>query len=182
MSPIVSLMCADNPIDLPALSAERRGPSAAVCSSGHVFSWLIEAALAPKHCAKCGDPILVACPACDATLPSDGEMLAWVPYHSNCWKCGAPYPWKAADILRAKRTLAEQAEVEGWSDAVKSRADQLVDDIAGERATASEVIATLNWLAHEGAQSATPTFIDTIERLGTMTLKQSLRSNFPGTF
>jgi hypothetical protein len=172
----------DEPIELPALSAQRKGPTAAVCASGHVFAWLIDAVLAPKHCAKCGDPILVACPECRAPLPADGEMLQWVPYHTNCWQCGSAYPWKAADIARAKRTLAEQAEVEQWSDAVKTRADELVDDIAADRATASGVVAAVKWLEKHGAESATPAILDAIERLADTTLKQALRSNFPGAF
>jgi hypothetical protein len=172
----------NEPIELPALSAERRGPSAAVCVSGHVFAWFIDAALAPKHCAKCGGLILVACPSCKATLPGDGEMLAWVPYHAYCWQCGSTYPWRASDIVRAKRTLSEQAEVEGWSDAVKARADELVDDIAANRVAASEVNAALAWLGEHGAEHAAPTILDAIDRLADMQLKQALRSQFPGAF
>lgn len=170
------------PIELPALSAERHGPSAAVCVNGHVFAWLIEAASAPKHCSKCGHPILVACPACKATLPGDGEMLAWVPYHAYCWQCGSAYPWQASDIARAKRTLSEQAEVERWSDAVKARADELIDDIAANRVAPSEVNAALQWLGENGAEHAAPTILDAIDRLADMTLKQALRSQFPGSF
>lgn len=176
------IMSGEEPIELPALSAQRRGPSAAVCASGHVFSWLVDAGAAASYCAKCGDPILVACPACNGTLPPDGEMLAWVPYHANCGYCGKAYPWKADEIARAKRTLAEQAEVENWSDAVKARADALVDDIAADRTAASGVVAALSWLARGGAENATPTFLDAIERLASATLKQALRANFPGRF
>lgn len=175
-------MSGKEPIELPGLSAQRRGPGAAVCASGHVFSWLIDAAVAPQYCTKCGDPILVACSACNSTLPGDGEMLQWVPYHGNCTYCGKAYPWKAADIARAKRALAEQGEVETWSDAVKARADELVDDIAADRTTASGVVAALNWLERRGAESATATILDTIERLASADLKQALRANFPGRF
>jgi len=175
-------MFGDKPIELPALAAHRSGPSAAVCASGHVFAWFIDAVLAPKYCAKCGDPILVACPECSAVLPGDGEMLQWVPYHSNCWQCGKAYPWRAADIARAKRTLAEQAEVEHWSDAVKARADELVDDIAADRPAASGVVAAIKWLELHGAENATPTILDTIERLASTTLKTALRPSFPGLF
>jgi hypothetical protein len=169
-------------IELPALSAERRGQSAAVCTGGHVFAWLIDAFLAPKHCMKCGDPIIVACPACNATLPPDGEMLQWVPYHENCWQCGNAYPWKAANIARAKRTLTEQAEVEHWDAAVKARADELVDEIAANRAAASGVVAAVQWLAHNGAESATATMLDAIDRLASTELKTALRPSFPGSF
>jgi len=175
-------MSGGEPIELPALAAERRGPSAAVCTNGHVFAWLIDAVLAPKFCAKCGDPILVACPACNGVLPADGEMLQWVPYHENCWQCGKAYPWKAANLARAKRTLAEQAEVEHWSDAVKARADELVDDIAADRSAASAVVAAVKWLELHGAESATPTILDAIERLASTTLKTALRPSFPGSF
>jgi len=169
-------------IELPALAAERRGQSAAVCTSGHVFAWLIDAFLAPKHCMKCGDPIIVACPACNGTLPPDGEMLQWVPYHENCWQCGNAYPWKAANIARAKLTLAELAEVEHWSDAVKARAGELVDDIAADRAAASGVVAALPWLAQHGAESAEPAILDAVDRLGSTALKTALRPSFPGSF
>ncbi len=174
------VMFGEEPIELPALSAHRREPSAAVCASGHVLAWLVDAAVAPKFCAKCGDPILLACPACNGTLPGDGEMLHWVPYYGNCTYCGNAYPWKAADVARAKWTLAEQAEVQGWSDTVTARADALVDDIAADRTTASGVDAALQWLARHGADGATATIIDAVERLASATLKQALRANFPG--
>ncbi len=175
-------MFGKEPIELPALSAQRRGPSAAVCASGHVLAWEIEAAAAAEFCAKCGDPILVACPACNTPLPADGEMLQWVPYHANCAFCGKAYPWKAGEIARAKRALAEQAEIENWNAAVKARADELVDDIAADRAAASGVVAAVRWLELRGAESATATILDTVERLAGATLKQALRPNFPGLF
>jgi hypothetical protein len=171
-----------DPIELPALSAERSGPCAAVCVNGHVFAWLTEAILAPKHCAKCGDPIIVACPECKAVLPGDGEMLAWVPYHAYCWQCGRAYPWRANDIARAKRALSEQAEVERWGDEVTARATELVDDIAADRTAASGVNATIQWLSSHGAENAVPTILDAIDRLADMKIKQALRSNYPGMF
>jgi hypothetical protein len=175
-------MSGKEPIELPALFAERRGPSAAVCASGHVLSWLVEAGAAAKYCAKCGDPILVACPTCNATLPADGEMLQWVPYHANCQSCGQAYPWKASEIARVRRTLAEQAESEHWSDAVRARAEELVDDVAADRAAASGVVTALKWLALRGGEGATATILETIERLASPTLKQALRPSFPGLF
>jgi hypothetical protein len=175
-------MSEDTPIELPGLSAERHGPGAAVCVNGHVVAWLLDAPLAPKHCAKCGDNVIVSCPKCNAVLPGDAEMLQWVPYYGYCWRCGEAYPWRAADIIRAKRTLSEQAEVEHWDDAVKRRAQELVDDIAADRAAASGVNAALQWLSSHGAENATPTILDAVDRLADMKLKQSLRSNFPGAF
>jgi hypothetical protein len=172
----------NEPIELPALSAERHGPCAAVCVNGHVFAWLTEAVLAPQYCAKCGDPVIIACPQCSAPLPGDGEMLKWVPYHAYCWHCGNAYPWIAADIERAKRALSEQAEVEHWDDAVKARADELVDDIAADRAAASGVNAALQWLSIHGAEHATPTILDAIDRLADVKLKTALRPDYPGTF
>lgn len=175
-------MSDQEPIELPSLSAMRRGPSAAVCTSGHLLSWEIDPAVAAKYCVKCGDPIIVACPTCSNPLPADGEMLEWVPYHSNCLFCGNAYPWKAGDIARAKRTLAEQAEVERWDDAVRARANELVDDIAAERATGSGIVAALKWLEQQGAQSATPAILDAVERLATPALKAALRPTYPGLF
>ena len=176
------MMFGDEPIELPGLSAQRRGPSAAVCASGHLFSWFVEGAIEPAYCLQCGDPILFACPACNAALPADGEMLQWVPYHGNCMYCGTAYPWKAAEIARAKRALAEQAEVEHWAPAVTSRAGELVDDIAANRATASGVAAAVKWLAQGGSDGAEATILDAVERLASADLKQALRPMFPGLF
>jgi hypothetical protein len=173
-------MFGDEPIELPALSAERRGPSAAVCASGHVLSWFVDAVAVPNYCGKCGGVVFVACPACNAPLPADAEMLQWVPYYVNCPDCGKTYPWQADEIARAKRTLAEQAENENWSDGVKARAAELVDDIAADRTAASGVDAALQWLANHGAESATATILDTVERIGSATLKQALRATYPG--
>lgn len=175
-------MGGEEPIELPFLSAQRSGPGAAVCASGHVFSWSVDPSAAPRYCAKCGDPILVACPACSAILPGDAEMLEWVPYHAHCANCGNAYPWKAGDLARAKRTLAEQAELEAWSDAVKARADELVDDIAADRASASGVVTALAWLARHGAENTAAPIFDAVERVASLTLKQALRANSPGRF
>lgn len=153
-----------------------------MCATGHVYAWLIDPLVAANFCPKCGEPIILACPSCNSPLPADGEMLQWVPYDGNCGNCGKAYPWKAGEIARAKRTLAEQAEAEGWIDQVKERADALVDDIAADRAAPSAVVAALDWLAHHGGESATATILDTVERLATAALKQALRPSFPGLF
>ncbi len=150
--------------------------------NGHVFAWLTDASLTPKHCAKCGEAVITACPQCNAPLPGDGEMLKWVPYHAYCWQCGNAYPWRADDINRVKRSLAEHAEVQHWDDAVKARADQLVDDIAADRAVPSGVNAALEWLREHGAEQAGPIILDAIDRFAETKLKQALRSDYPGAF
>ena len=172
----------DDPIVLPGLAAGRSGPTAAVCASGHLLSWIIDPTIEIAHCPKCGDRILRACPSCRAPMPSDPEMLQWVPYHSYCQACGKPYPWIASEVARAKRTLAESAEVERWSNDVKARGDALVDDIAAGRASASEIVAALRWLAQRGAEAATPPVLDAVDRLGSVELKTALRPSFPGQF
>jgi len=175
-------MADEQPIVLPSLAAQRQQPCAAVCGNGHVYSWFLDPLDETGYCPKCGNPILVACPACNAPLPPDGEMLKWVPYHTNCIRCGKPYPWIAADIARAKRTLAERSEVESWNEAATARASELVDDIVADRATPSEMLAALKWLAMHDCESAEPTILEAIERLGSAGLKQALRSSFPGQF
>ena len=172
----------DHPIVLPGLAAHRREPSAAVCPNGHVLAWLVEPDVPVGYCPQCGGEVLFACPACHAVLPPDGEMLKWVPYHTHCSSCGKPYPWIAADVERAKRTLAEQAQVEKRSDDVSARANALVDDIIADRAAPSEVVATVKWLEHSEAESAASTILETVERLGSVNLKQALRPSFPGLF
>ncbi len=153
-----------------------------MCTSGHVSAWLVDAADAEKYCVKCGEPIIVACPSCRNTLPPDGEMLQWVPYHPHCVFCGNAYPWKADDMARAKRALAEQAETGRWNDAVKARADELVDEIAADRATGSGVVIALKWLEQHGAEGITATILDAVERLAGPDLKRVLRPTFPGQF
>jgi len=178
----IRVMPENEPIERPALSAHRRGPSAAVCASGHVVAWFVEGPIEERYCPKCGDAILFACEACGGALPADAEMLQWVPYHANCMYCGKPYPWRAAEIGRAKRTLAEQAEIERWSDAVRARADELLDDIVADRAAASGVAAGVKWLERHGGERAGATMLEAVERLGSATLKQALRPSFPGVF
>jgi hypothetical protein len=172
----------EDPIVLPHLAAHRRGASAAVCASGHVLAWHVEPDVEVGFCPKCGDRILLECPACHAALPPDPSMLQWVPYHSNCASCGKAYPWIAAEISRAKRTLAEQAEVEHWDEGLRARAEELVDDIAADRVTASGVVAALRWLAQRGATSAETAILEEVDKLASATLKQGLRPTFPGLF
>lgn len=170
-----------DPIVLPSLAASR-GPTAAVCPEGHVFSWFLDPSEEIGFCRKCGGAILTTCPQCNAILPGDGEMLKWVPYHAYCGSCGKPYPWTASDINRAKRAIAEAAEAEGWSSEVKARADEIVDEIVADRATASSVRAGVEWLEHRGAQNATQAIVDALSRLGNPDLKTALRAYFPGVF
>ncbi|MBV8367756.1 MAG: DUF2321 domain-containing protein [Candidatus Eremiobacteraeota bacterium] len=172
----------DEPIELPGLSAQRRGPSAAVCASGHVLAWFVEGPIEETYCPKCGDPILFACEACGRPLPPDAEMLQWVPYHGNCIYCGQPYPWRAAEIERAKRSLAEYAETEHWSEPVQARANELLADVAADRIAPSAVVAGVKWLEQHAGEHAPATILDAIERLGSATLKQALRPSFPGIF
>jgi len=175
-------MGGDEPIELPGLSAQRRGPSAAVCASGHVLAWFVEGPIEERYCPKCGDPILFACEACGGAFPADAEMLQWVPYHANCTYCGKPYPWRAAEFARIERSLAEYADVEQWSEAVRARADELVADIAADRTGAPPVVAGVKWLEQHGSERASAVILDAIERLGSATLKQALRPSFPGIF
>ena len=170
-----------DPIVLPGLAATR-GPTAAVCGNGHVYSWLLDPSEQLGYCAKCGEVILVACPSCQAPLPADGEMLKWVPYHSYCSACGKPYPWVAADIDRAKRAVGELCEAEGWSEAVTRRALESIDEIVAATATASSIVAAVAWLEHNGAQSVTAVILDAVERLANADLKTALRPHFPGVF
>ncbi|MBV8073990.1 MAG: DUF2321 domain-containing protein [Candidatus Eremiobacteraeota bacterium] len=172
----------DEPIVLPGLAQEQRGPSAAVCASGHVLTWYVEPAVELAFCPRCGEGVLRACPHCRAPLPADAEMLQWVPYHAHCGACGKAYPWRAREIARAKRTLAEQAEVEGWDGELAARANEMLDDLIAERAAPSAIVAGLRWLSAHGAESATPAMLDAVERLGTAELKTALRPSFPGLF
>ncbi len=175
-------MGGEEPIELPGLSAHRRGPSAAVCASGHVLAWFVEGPIEERYCPKCGEAILFACPACGGPFPPDAEMLQWVPYYANCMYCGKPYPWRAAELERAKRSLAEYAETERWSEAVKARADELLADVAADRIAPSAVVAGVTWLEQQGSERASVTILDAIDRLGSATLKQALRRSFPGLF
>lgn len=153
-----------------------------MCRGGDVLSWFVDPTVVPKFCPKCGEPVLTTCPACSETLPPDGEMLQWVPYHGNCMYCGAAYPWKAADVARAKRTLAEQAEVAAWAPSARERAEALIDEIAAGRATPSNVDAALEWLARQGAEDAREPVLDFIERLSDPALKQALRGRYPDRY
>jgi hypothetical protein len=172
----------DEPIELPGLSAQRRGPSAAVCASGHVLAWFVEGPIEEAYCPKCGDRILFACESCGGPFPPDAEMLQWVPYYVNCMYCGKPYPWRAADLERANRSLVEYADVEHWDEAVTARAHELVADIAADRIAPSAVVAGVRWLEQQAGERASATILDAIERLGSATLKQALRPSFPGIF
>jgi hypothetical protein len=50
----------------------------------------------PRHCGRCGRPVLRTCPSCDAFIL--GAYLSRQPDALNlpesfCWECGKPYPW-----------------------------------------------------------------------------------------
>ena len=170
----------EEPIVLPWLRS--RGPSAAVCANGHVLAWFLEEGVDAGFCPKCGEKALRSCPECHAPLPPDPEMLKWVPYHGYCTSCGEPYPWIAADVARARRTIEQQAQVEKWTDEMRTRGLALVDAIVAERATPSELLATVKWLELSGSENATNAILDAVGLLGGADLKTALRPHFPGLF
>lgn len=107
-------------------------------------------------------------------------MADWVPYHNNCYACGKPYPWRADAIERAKRSLEEEAEVEGWNVAARDRALELVGEIASDKATGGTVATALKWLGQRGADGARSIIVDTVKSIGSDALKEALRAHgFP---
>lgn len=109
-------------------------------------------------------------------------MLKWVPYHSYCSACGKAYPWIEADISRARRALTEMSEAQEWNEATRARGLEVIDEIVATTATSSSVVAAVQWLEHNGAESATPVILDAIDRLASSELKTALRPHFPGVF
>jgi hypothetical protein len=72
------------------------GPPAWVEHSSSLGSSEPPPRVLPRHCGRCGRPVLRTCPSCDAFIlgaytalrPSDFSLP-----ESFCWDCGEPYPW-----------------------------------------------------------------------------------------
>jgi len=76
--------------------------TAAVCLRGHVETSVIELqkSAIPSHCQECGAPIIVACPACNATIrgmASHGISANYEP--PKFCGCGNPFPWAPDEAI-----------------------------------------------------------------------------------
>jgi hypothetical protein len=151
-------------------------PHAAVCKGGHVVSWFIYTYEAAPYCVICGEPIITQCPNpdCGELLPPGDNVAGWVPYHNHCPSCGSAFPWRAAAIQQANRSIEELADVEDWNVATKDRALELVGEIAADKATGSGVLTTLRWLAQRGAEGAKSVIMQTVKSIGSDALKSYL--------
>src|SRR5438270_8453771 len=84
--------------------------AAAICKRGHVFDQHVSRAgpqgqwqygfdtgYVPSFCPRCGAPVIVTCPACDAPIPGLPPNLTLLaepdPPEPFCPNCGNPYPW-----------------------------------------------------------------------------------------
>jgi Uncharacterized protein conserved in bacteria (DUF2321) len=50
----------------------------------------------PRHCGRCGRPVIQTCPSCDAFILGAYTALRPADFslpESFCWDCGEPYPW-----------------------------------------------------------------------------------------
>lgn len=48
-----------------------------------------------NHCAKCGEPSLIACLSCEAVIPKERTRPSY------CSVCGKPFPWTEKDLSTA---------------------------------------------------------------------------------
>jgi hypothetical protein len=90
--------------------------TAQICSNGHVINSL--AASSPqsnqKHCAKCGESTIMACPSCNTAIRGYYHVpgvIGLFSFHkpSYCYNCGQAFPWTASS-LEAARELADELE------------------------------------------------------------------------
>jgi hypothetical protein len=73
--------------------------------------------------------------------------------------------------------VEEADEVDKWNIAVKERALELIGDIESDKATGSEVLTAIKWLAQRGAEGARDIIVDVVSSLGSDAVKAYLRSH-----
>jgi hypothetical protein len=146
---------------------------------GHIATWDTQIRALVEHCGGCGEPILTQCPACKKGL--DGRDYTFVNntdvYDAYCNGCGTAYPWRADAIHRAKRALADEADIEQWNTAVTERATEMIDDISRDRTTGAQVITSIKWLGQRGGDGAKAIILDTIKSIGSEALKGYLKGH-----
>jgi Uncharacterized protein conserved in bacteria (DUF2321) len=72
------------------------GPPGYVEGSSSVGSSEPPPRVLPRHCGRCGRPILQTCPSCEAFILGASISLGPAGFNlpeSFCWDCGEPYPW-----------------------------------------------------------------------------------------
>jgi hypothetical protein len=94
----------------------REGYEAAqVCLNGHLVTTMTEShpEWMRKFCESCGEPTIVACPACNQSIPGFNRTSSAIGFHYEppafCGDCGKPFPWTDRR-LAAARELANEAE------------------------------------------------------------------------
>jgi hypothetical protein len=81
--------------------------SGQICQNGHVQSSDGKNPVSKgEHCQRCGSPIIVHCPHCNAPIRGQDVFLA-ADYArpSFCYKCGQPYPWQEDRLNTARELL-----------------------------------------------------------------------------
>jgi Uncharacterized protein conserved in bacteria (DUF2321) len=56
----------------------------------------------PRHCGRCGAPVLQACGSCEAPILGAVRVMPGLPNEMKepdpfCWDCGEPYPWASRE-------------------------------------------------------------------------------------
>lgn len=87
-----------------------------------------------KRCAKCGEPTISACPACNANIQGDYKSSGIVGLGIDsapnfCHECGKPYPWTERRLAAAKEVADT---LEGLSDDDRSKLRGALDDLVKE--------------------------------------------------
>ncbi len=113
---------------------------ALICLNGHLItgSSQVNPEVAAKHCEKCGESTIVACPSCDAPIRGDfykyvddwgtGRTSLWqVPNH--CHNCGKPYPWTQRKA-EAVREMVDQ--LDGLDDDEREKLKGSIADIIAD--------------------------------------------------
>jgi hypothetical protein len=137
--------------------------TALICEAGHVRSWFLEDLdSTPNHCPKCGAPLVFACPACAAPIPGAPSDAFWSTTRTpprHCEQCGEPFPWRAAEIAKARAITEMQAAIYDLDPEEVARYDTLAGDAASGAMTQQQAETTFKWFSvKKGAETAKSLF------------------------
>lgn len=90
-----------------------------VCLNGHKITgtYRSQGESARQRCPECGEPTIISCPECDATIPGRYRTPGIVDLTSGpdpdayCHECGQPYPWTQRK-MEAAEELIELADID----------------------------------------------------------------------
>ena len=152
---------------------------AQICLNGHVLTTTVNTSpeRTAKHCKKCGEATITACPSCNAAIrgfyhiQNVVRMRASYSVPSFCHNCGKPYPWTERKLQAAEELINELEEI---SDVEKKKAIDSLPDLMTETPGTELAVSRFKRLYDKVPLSLKETFRKLVVDISAEAIKKSM--------